>query len=97
MTDTDVPTIILADGAVMPQLGLGVFKTPAEETAEVVRDAIAAGYRAVDTAAIYGNEEGVGRALDGRDDIFLTTKLWNTDQGYDEALRAFDASLGRLV
>jgi 2,5-diketo-D-gluconate reductase A len=89
-------TIILSDGAAMPQLGLGVWQTPADEAEAVVRDALDAGYRAVDTAAIYGNEEGVGRALDGRTDVFLTTKLWNNDQGYDAALRAFDASLGRL-
>jgi 2,5-diketo-D-gluconate reductase A len=80
----------------MPQLGLGVWQTPADETADVVRDALEAGYRSVDTASIYRNEEGVGRALEGRDDVFLTTKLWNEDQGYDAALRAFDASLKRL-
>lgn len=80
----------------MPQLGLGVWQTPADETERVVRDALEAGYRAVDTAAIYGNEEGVGRALDGREDVFVTTKLWNNDQGYDAALRAFDQSLARL-
>jgi len=96
MLPSDVPTILLSDGAVMPQLGLGVWQTPADETADVVRDALAAGYRSVDTASIYRNEEGVGRALEGRDDVFLTTKLWNEDQGYDAALRAFDASLERL-
>jgi 2,5-diketo-D-gluconate reductase A len=89
-------TIILSDGAAMPQFGLGVWQTPADETETVVRDALEAGYRAVDTAAIYGNEEGVGRALDGRTDVFVTTKLWNNDQGFDATLRAFDVSLGRL-
>jgi 2,5-diketo-D-gluconate reductase A len=89
-------SIILADGAAMPQFGLGVWQTPADETEAVVRDALDAGYRAVDTAAIYGNEEGVGRALEGRTDVFVTTKLWNNDQGYDAALRAFDESLARL-
>jgi 2,5-diketo-D-gluconate reductase A len=64
---------------------------------QVVRAAVAAGYRSVDTATIYGNEEGVGRALkDVGDEVFLTTKLWNDDQGYDRALRAFEASLARL-
>lgn len=80
----------------MPQLGLGVWQTPAGDTATVVRMAIEAGYPAVDTAAIYGNEDGVGEALAGRPDIFVTTKLWNADQGYDETLRAFDASAARL-
>ena len=89
-------SIILSDGAAMPQFGLGVWQTPAEETEAVVRDALEAGYRAVDTAAIYGNEEGVGRALDGRTDVFITTKLWNTEQGFDQTLRAFDASAAKL-
>jgi 2,5-diketo-D-gluconate reductase A len=96
MLPSDVPTMILSDGAVMPQLGLGVWQTPADETAAVVREALEAGYRMVDTASIYGNEEGVGQALEGRDDVFVTTKLWNEDQGYDAALRAFDGSLKRL-
>lgn len=96
MSTAQIPTIILSDGAVMPQFGLGVWQTPQEETEAVVRDALEAGYTLVDTAAIYGNEEGVGRALEGRDDVFLTTKLWNPDQGYDATLRAFDASLARL-
>lgn len=90
------PTIILSDGAVIPQFGLGVWQTPADETEEVVRSAVDAGYRAVDTAAVYGNEEGVGRALEGRSDVFLTTKLSNEDQGYDPALAAFDVSLAKL-
>jgi 2,5-diketo-D-gluconate reductase A len=89
-------SVLLSDGAAMPQLGLGVWQTPADETERVVRDALEAGYRAVDTAAIYGNEEGVGRALEGREDVFVTTKLWNNDQGHDAALRAFDQSLARL-
>jgi 2,5-diketo-D-gluconate reductase A len=89
-------SIILSDGAAMPQLGLGVWQTPADETERVVRDALEAGYRAVDTAAIYGNEEGVGRALEGRDDVFVTTKLWNNDQGYESTLRAFDESMSKL-
>jgi 2,5-diketo-D-gluconate reductase A len=90
------PLVILNDGASMPQFGLGVFQTPPETTAEVVRQAVVVGYRAVDTAAAYRNEEGVGQALAARPEIFVTTKLWNADQGFDEALRAFDASARKL-
>lgn len=97
---TDQPYFALNDGRRMPQLGLGVFKTPADVTAEVVKTAIGAGYRSVDTAAIYKNEEGVGEGLRrsgvAREDVFVTTKLWNDDQGYDSALKAFDASAGLL-
>lgn len=96
MAISDPPLAALNDGHFMPQLGLGVFKTPPDETARVVRDAAAVGYRSFDTAAVYGNEEGVGEALEGRDDVFVTTKLWNSDQGYDETLRAFDVSLKKL-
>ncbi len=87
--------VTLNDGATMPQLGLGVWRTPAGDAASVVSEAVRAGYRAVDTASAYNNEEGVGEALAGHD-IFLTTKLWNADQGFDETLRAFDASARRL-
>lgn len=90
------PHVSLGDGVEMPQFGLGVWQTPAQEAAAIVADAVSAGYRAVDTAAIYGNEEGVGEGLEGRNDVFITTKLWNTDQGYDEALRAFDVSARKL-
>jgi 2,5-diketo-D-gluconate reductase A len=72
-----------------------VWQTPAGEAARIMREAIGAGYRAVDTASAYNNEEGVGEGLAGSD-VFLTTKLWNADQGYDAALRAFEASAGRL-
>jgi 2,5-diketo-D-gluconate reductase A len=92
MTDSQQTIMTLNDGRRLAQLGLGVWQTPAEETVQVVRDAVASGYTAVDTAAIYQNEEGVGEALDGRSDIFVTTKLWNADQGFDSALRAFDVS-----
>ena len=88
--------VALNDGASMPQFGLGVFQTPPETTAEVVRRAVDIGYRAVDTASMYRNEEGVGEALEGRTDVFITTKLGNGDHGFDEALRAFDASARRL-
>jgi 2,5-diketo-D-gluconate reductase A len=97
MTMSGQPSVTLNDGVEMPQFGLGVWQTPPDQAAEVVRAAVEAGYRAVDTAAIYGNEKGVGEGLRAtRDSVFLTTKLWNEHQGYDAALKAFDASLGRL-
>lgn len=96
MTDQGQPAVVLNDGQSMPQLGLGVFQTPPEITAEIVRQAVDVGYRAVDTAAAYRNEEGVGEALRGHDDVFVTTKLWNADHGFDEALRAFEESARKL-
>lgn len=94
---TDQPMITLNDGARMPQLGLGVWQTPPDEAAQVVKTAVEAGYRSVDTASAYRNERGVGEGLKAAGgDVFLTTKLWNENQGYDETLKAFDASLGRL-
>ncbi|MFD4230272.1 aldo/keto reductase [Streptomyces sp. NPDC058545] len=94
------PNVTLNNGVVMPQLGFGVFEIPDEETADAVTTALDCGYRSIDTAAVYGNETGVGRALASsgipREDLFVTTKLWNEDQGYDNALAAFDASLNRL-
>jgi 2,5-diketo-D-gluconate reductase A len=93
---TNQPIVTLNDGVEMPQFGLGVFQTPPETTAKVVRQAIAAGYRMVDTAAMYRNEEGVGEAVRDRPDVFVTTKLDNSDHGFDAALRAFDASAKRL-
>jgi diketogulonate reductase-like aldo/keto reductase len=94
------PTITLNDGRLMPQLGFGVWQVPNDEAAAAVREAIDAGYRSIDTAAIYRNEEGVGAAIGatgvGRENLFITTKLWNDDQGYDTTLKAFDASLKRL-
>ncbi|KAF0848102.1 aldo/keto reductase [Nocardia caishijiensis] len=95
-----VPTIVLNDGNVIPQLGFGVFQVPEEDVTTVVAEALKVGYRSIDTAAIYGNEEGVGRAIRAsgipRDEIYVTTKLWNADQGYDSTLRAFDTSMRRL-
>lgn len=97
---TAQPTVALNDGAQMPQFGLGVWQTPPEQAAEVVKTAIEAGYRAVDTAAVYRNEAGVGEGLKAAGEaargVFVTTKLWNENQGYDAALQAFDKSLGRL-
>jgi diketogulonate reductase-like aldo/keto reductase len=96
----DVPTVRFNNGVEIPQLGFGVFQVPPDEVIEPVRTAIESGYRLIDTAAAYQNEEGVGKAIAdsgvARDDLFITTKLWNADQGYDEALRAFDTSLGKL-
>jgi len=95
-----VPTIKLNNGVEIPQLGFGVFQVPDEETTEAVTRALEAGYRSVDTAAAYGNERGVGEAVKAsglaRDELFITTKLWNPAQGYDSTLRAFDDSLGKL-
>jgi diketogulonate reductase-like aldo/keto reductase len=101
MTQTSsVPTLPLNTGARIPQLGFGVFQVPPDETVEPDRTAIEAGYRSIDTAAAYRNEEGVGRASREagvpRDELFITTKLWNSDQGYDSTLAAFDQSLERL-
>jgi 2,5-diketo-D-gluconate reductase A len=94
------PNITLIDGHAMPQFGLGVWQTPQDETARVIECALSAGYRAIDTAAIYGNEAGVGEGLKAcgisRDDLFITTKLWNEAQGYDSTLKAFDQSMTRL-
>jgi 2,5-diketo-D-gluconate reductase A len=97
MTSHDPPTVTLNDGTTMPQFGLGVFQTPPDETERIVRMAIGDGYRLVDTASMYRNEEGVGKALLGRTDVFVTTKLGNSDHGFDETLRAFEASMRRLT
>jgi 2,5-diketo-D-gluconate reductase A len=95
-----LPLLPLGDGALMPQLGLGLWRTPPQDAAEVVRTAIDAGYRLIDTAAVYGNEIGVGEGLRAAGteagSIFITTKLWNDQQGYDRTLRACDESLRRL-
>lgn len=96
----DQPKIEFNDGKTIPQIGLGVWQTPNEEAAPAVRKALEVGYRHVDTAAIYENEEGVGEGIRqsgvARGDIFLTTKLWNDRQSHDAALKAFDESLKRL-
>jgi 2,5-diketo-D-gluconate reductase A len=95
-----VPTIELNNGTTIPQLGFGVFLVPPEDTADVVTRALDVGYRHLDTARAYQNEEGVGAAIAAsglkRDEVFVTTKLWNNRQGHDSALEAFDASLERL-
>lgn len=95
-----VPTLALNDGHVIPQLGFGVFLVEPAETERIVAEALEIGYRHIDTAAIYGNEEGVGRAVAAsgipRDELFITTKLWNADQGAQSAHDAIDASLEKL-
>jgi len=97
---TEVPVLTLHDGVEIPQLGFGVFQIPPEETQEAVEEALGVGYRHVDTAAAYRNEAGVGAAIAAsgvsREDVFVTTKLWNAEQGYDSTLAAFEKSLGRL-
>lgn len=94
------PTLPLGDGMLMPQFGLGFWRTSQQEAAEVARTAINAGYRLIDTAAAYGNEQGVGEGLRAASPdagpVFVTTKVWNDQQGYDRTLRAFDESLRRL-
>jgi 2,5-diketo-D-gluconate reductase A len=97
---TQVPNIRLNNGVEIPQFGFGVFQVPPEETAQAVREALDAGYRHIDTAEMYENEEGVGKALAEsglpRDEVFLTTKLNNSNHGHDAALRAMDESLAKL-
>ena len=94
------PSVKLNDGRAIPQLGLGVWQASNDEAALAVRTALQAGYRHVDTAAIYNNEAGVGDGIRAagidRAEIFVTTKLWNDAQGTDSVLKAFDASLQRL-
>ncbi|WP_438290707.1 aldo/keto reductase [Streptomyces sp. HUAS TT7] len=95
-----VPSITLNNGVEMPQLGFGVWQVPDDEATKAVATAIESGYRSIDTAAIYDNERGTGKAVAAsgvaREDLFVTTKLWNSEQGYDSTLRAFDASLDKL-
>ncbi|MDO7907543.1 aldo/keto reductase [Paenibacillus sp. JX-17] len=90
----------LNNGVVIPWLGYGTYKAKGTEVVEGVKAAIDAGYRSIDTAAIYGNEEEVGRAIREsgvkREDLFITTKLWNDRQGYDSALQTFEESRARL-
>ncbi len=94
------PLLPLADGAEIPQLGFGLYKVPAEDAARLALAAIDAGYRHLDTAAFYANEAEVGRAVREapvpREELFVTSKVWKDDNGYDETLRAFDASMARF-
>ncbi len=93
------PHIALNDGRSMPQLGLGFWQTPKDGAAAIVQTAVSAGYLSIDTAAVYGNERGVGEGLAAAGaarTVFVTTKLWNDNQGFDSTFVAFDKSLGRL-
>jgi 2,5-diketo-D-gluconate reductase A len=95
-----VPTFTLNNGVTIPVLGYGVFQTPPDETVTAVDNALRVGYRHIDTAAAYGNEREVGKAVHqsglARDDVFIETKIWISDFGYDETLHAFDKSAGKL-
>jgi 2,5-diketo-D-gluconate reductase A len=97
---TNVPDVTLNDGVPIPQLGFGVFQVPPEDTVEVTTHAFLAGYRHIDTATLYGNEAQVGQAVHAagltRDDVFITTKLANSDHGHEQTHHAFKASLDRL-
>lgn len=100
MTTYESPQLTFNDGRTIPQLGYGVWKVKDDVAEKVVSLAFEAGYRHVDTARIYGNEAGVGRAVAAsgidRSDLFVTTKVWNADHGYQQTLDAFDASLERM-
>ena len=95
-----VETITLNNGVEMPALGLGVFQTPPDETRDAVRAALGSGYRLIDTAAAYANERQVGDAVHdshlSRSEVFLETKIWITDYGYDETLHGFEKSARKL-
>src|SRR3954466_94636 len=100
MTTSQISTVTLNNGVTMPLLGFGVYQIPAEQTEQAVTDALAAGYRLLDTAEAYGNEEAVGRAIKrsgiARDELFVTTKLWIADTGYDKTKAAVEGSMERL-
>src|SRR4051794_31876175 len=97
---TNIPNLKMNDGREMPQLGYGVFQVDPSETEKVTGIAIEAGYRSIDTAQAYRNEEGVGAAIKNsvvpRQELFITTKLWNRNQPTDRAMRSFDDSLAKL-
>lgn len=97
---TEQTHLTFNDGRAIPQVGLGVWQTPNDTAVQVVKTALDAGYRHIDTAAAYRNEKGVGEGIKAsglnREDVFVTTKLWNDNQGHDETLVAAEKSLGRL-
>jgi diketogulonate reductase-like aldo/keto reductase len=97
---TSIPSLTLNNGVDMPALGFGVFQTPPDETRVAVTEALSTGYRHIDTAAAYGNEKQVGEALAASDvsrsDVFLETKIWISDYGYDETLHGFEKSTAKL-
>ncbi|MBA2445656.1 MAG: aldo/keto reductase [Nocardioidaceae bacterium] len=95
-----IPSVPLNNGGEIPQVGFGVFLVPDDETRQAVSDALEVGYRHIDTAMLYKNETAVGQAIAdsglAREDLFVTTKCWNSDHGHDSALAAFEASMERL-
>jgi 2,5-diketo-D-gluconate reductase A len=97
---SNVPYLTLNDGNTIPQFGLGVWQVPNSKAAPAIKAAFEAGYRSVDTAALYRNESGVGDAVEQaglpREELFITTKLWGSDQSYDAAMRGFDESIRKL-
>ena len=97
---TRIPSLTLNNGVEIPVLGLGVFQTPPDETVGAVEAALGVGYRHIDTAAAYGNEKQVGEAIASsrvpRDEVFVETKVWISDYGYEETLHSFDKSAGKL-
>lgn len=99
MTST-APMLTLNNGVQIPALGLGVFQSPPEQTANAVAEALRVGYRHIDTAAAYGNEREVGEGLRRsgipREEVFIETKVWITDYGYESTLKAFETSAGKL-
>jgi 2,5-diketo-D-gluconate reductase A len=100
MSESDLTSVTLTDGNSIPAIGFGVFQIPPDQTEAAVSTALRAGYRHIDTAAAYRNERETGRAIANsdvaREDVFVVTKLWNSDQGYDATMAAFDASMARL-
>src|SRR4051795_4317616 len=100
MNPAPTPLLKLNNGVQLPALGLGVFQTPPDETRSSVAAALEAGYRHIDTAAAYGNERGVGEAVRAsgvdRADVFLETKIWISDYGYEETLHGFEKSAAKL-
>jgi diketogulonate reductase-like aldo/keto reductase len=97
---SNVPTLTLNNGVTLPALGYGVFQTPPDETIAAVEAALRTGYRHIDTAAAYGNERGVGQALErsgiARGEVFVETKIWISDYGYDKTLHGFEKSARKL-
>jgi 2,5-diketo-D-gluconate reductase A len=95
-----IQSLNLNDGNSMPQLGYGLWQVPDDETEKVVKNAIEVGYRSIDSAQVYGNEKGLGGAIRNcglaRKELYITTKIWNTEQGYDTTLRSFDESMKKL-
>src|SRR3954449_4440544 len=100
MASVTIPALQLNNSVTMPALGLGVFQSPPEETTAAVQSALEVGYRHIDTAAAYGNErevgEGIRRSGLDRSDVFIETKVWVSDFGYDETLHAWEKAVGKL-